>query len=166
MFDVESFKNTYPGWYESPSIEVTIFSSLFLSLFFFVSLWILGTCIKRFGSKLIPVATISIFDRIVRINNRKLDAKEKKDLAAELKDKIPRFDLPIDEFITDIDENKFKKSYANINLEFYRRNEDAREEYVLKEGYRYMPLEEVYHVIGLIYRLEISDLSRDWNKIV
>lgn len=60
-----------------------------LTLFFFVSLWILGTCIKHFGSKLIPAATIDIFDRMVSVNNRGLD---------------------------------------------------AREEYVLKEGYRYMPL--------------------------
>ncbi len=137
LFDVETFKKTYPDWFK----PFTIGDLISVIIIFFLILLILGICIKYFGRKLIlSTIKIDIVDKIVKVNNEKLDAGERKNLAAELKNKIHCFN-PSAALTSDA----FKQSYTNINLEF------DGEEYNLKEGYRYMPIEEIYYVLDLIH---------------
>ncbi len=124
---------------------------------------------------------------IIRVNEKDIDTKTRKDIAIGLRSKIPeiRFifkkDIAINQdekleikvlednidlekidtinidWIIQIKKQRFKNSYKNINLIYWKNpyeNMEYRMEYILREGYRYLSLEESHHAIDLIFPLE------------
>lgn len=111
---------------------------------------------------------------IIRVNEKEIDTKTRKDIAVDLRSKIPEItyafkkDIAINpeekleiKFLEDnidsekidtinidgiqIKKQRFKNSYKNINLM------ECRMEFILREGRRYLSLEESHHAIDLIF---------------
>lgn len=128
---------------------------------------------------------------IIRVNEKDIDTKTRKDIAIGLRSKIPEIryafkkDIAINQDekleIKVLEDNidlekidtiniggiqikklRFKNSYKNINLIYWKNpyeNMEYRMEYILREGYRHLSLEESHHAIDLIFPPENVPLN-------
>lgn len=138
--------------------------------------------ISRYGKFYIDIEEDGI-NSIIKVNKKDMDNKSIKNIAIDLRSKIPELtyhfrqgisinpdekleikvindDMGNDININDIDTigingieikiQKFKKSYKNVHLTYWKHPYEDME-YRLKEGSRYLSIEESHHVINLIW---------------
>lgn len=138
--------------------------------------------ISKYGKLYIDIEEDGV-NSIIKINKNDIDNKSRKNIAIDLRNKIPeliyRFrqgisinpdekleikvinddmgnDINLNEIDTidingiEIKIQKFKKSYKNIHLTYWKHPYEDME-YRLKEGSRYLSIEESHHVINLMW---------------
>lgn len=117
----------------------------------------------------LPHVRIDIEGEIVKFNRKELDNKSRKNIARDLRSLIPRLsyrfgggiELRNDEklVITILDDNICKNSYKNVKLSYNIIH--GEEVCYLKEGYRYLSLEEMHRIINLIHEPEKTIIYLD-----
>lgn len=148
--------------------------------------------ISRYGKFYIDIEGDDI-NSIIKVNKKDIDNKSRKNIAIDLRSKIPeltyRFKqgilispdekLEIKIINNDVDNGlnlndvdtidingveikrqKFKRSYKNVHLVYWKNSyEDT--EYGLKEGCRYLSIEESRHAINLIWPITAFSIDVD-----